>query len=1014
MTYGQGVIIASNVPTIQGSVLPSLSFSISPDLPAGLSLDPVTGTISGTPTGVPTAQNYTVIVRSSLGAFLASAVVNITIAPSTVAPNVTLYSFDAAGTNDVIPGWPASSVLDGNPNTIYSSSLFASINNDHTDPVGNPTYLFATLSSGPVNINEFILTARPGNQGFPLNYQIYTTPSAPSGQWTPIGIYWNQPDATGKAVIGLPQTYSTAGILLIPQTIGADSSGNHYFQMADMQMGMQTPVNTVVSHPINVNGYVDSVSPVTGGGAQIVGWACIIGSNDPVSIQIYAGNPDAGGTLLTTALSNAPSELAVASLCQNSASNLRYSVLIPPSQVAAYAGKPIYVRAANLSSFNLNSSGLYALPTPTNLVGTLTSVTPTASGGATLTGWACAYSSNVPLNVQASVGRPYGAGGALVGSATANLAGNPSLATFCGTSSSSFGFSISLSSTQVAQNAGLPIYVSTTTSSAILQNSGSLTVPVLAYGAITGATTNLASGTNTITGWSCLNGATLSDELLVYAGGLPGAGGALIAEGNANLSLGATPVPSVCNSTYSNIAFSIPITKAVVNSYLGKMIYIVEAHSGMALTLSGSIPLTLPSAPMGLSYSIPANLTVNVAISPISPTVSGSVSSYSVSPALPAGLTLNTSTGVVSGKPTALTSSVAYTFTASNAGGSSSKSISFAIVPVAPSGLNYTVPAAFTVGLAITPISPTVTGTVASYSVSPAFPAGIALNATTGVISGTPTASVASATHTITATNAGGSTTKAITFAVNMKAPSGLSYNVPAKFFQNVLIAPIAPVVTGTVTTYSVSPALPAGLVLNASTGLISGIPTALTATTSYGVTATNNGGSSQATLSISVVVAAPSQLTYSAPSATFVKGVWIANDSPSVQGGPIPRLIRSLQRCPRDSFSTPPMESSREPRALSRPALPTRSPQPTRAVPQPRPLTFSVVDAAPSSLTYANPSPVYYKGSQFRTIILPRWETCPLHIRFPQRSRLAWRSTRPTALSSGLQTRPSRRPFSP
>ena len=61
----------------------------------------------------------------------------------------------------------------------------------------------------------------------------------------------------------------------------------------------------------------------------------------------------------------------------------------------------------------------------------------------------------------------------------------------------------------------------------------------------------------------------------------------------------------------------------------------------------------------------------------------------------------------------------------------------------APSALSYTAAASYNVGTAITPLDPTVTGTVTSYTVSPALPAGIALDATTGRISGTPTAPAA-------------------------------------------------------------------------------------------------------------------------------------------------------------------------------------------------------------------------------------------------------------------------------
>lgn len=84
----------------------------------------------------------------------------------------------------------------------------------------------------------------------------------------------------------------------------------------------------------------------------------------------------------------------------------------------------------------------------------------------------------------------------------------------------------------------------------------------------------------------------------------------------------------------------------------------------------------------------------------------------------------------------------------------------------APSALSYTVPSPLTQDAAITPVSPSVTGTVDSYSVSPALPAGLSLNTTTGVISGTPTANQGATTYTVTATNAGGSTTAQFSIAV--------------------------------------------------------------------------------------------------------------------------------------------------------------------------------------------------------------------------------------------------------
>jgi hypothetical protein len=92
-----------------------------------------------------------------------------------------------------------------------------------------------------------------------------------------------------------------------------------------------------------------------------------------------------------------------------------------------------------------------------------------------------------------------------------------------------------------------------------------------------------------------------------------------------------------------------------------------------------------------------------------------------------------------------------------------------------PSELSYSAnPATYTEGAAITNNSPTVTGTVTSYSVDPALPAGLSLDPSTGVISGTPTAETASAVYTVTATNAGGSTTCDVTIVVQF-LPSSLA-----------------------------------------------------------------------------------------------------------------------------------------------------------------------------------------------------------------------------------------------
>ncbi|WP_415580522.1 putative Ig domain-containing protein, partial [Flavobacterium longum] len=271
-------------------------------------------------------------------------------------------------------------------------------------------------------------------------------------------------------------------------------------------------------------------------------------------------------------------------------------------------------------------------------------------------------------------------------------------------------------------------------------------------------------------------------------------------------------------------------------------------------------------APNSLVYTSPNVFTVGNTIANLNPSVTGNVVSYSVSPALPSGLTLNTSTGVISGTPAAVTATATYTVTATNSGGSTTFGIVITVNDVAPSSLTYTSPNVFTVGNTITNLNPSVTGSVVSYSVSPSLPLGLNLNTSTGVISGTPTAVTATATYTVTATNSGGSTTFGIVITVNDVAPSSLTYTSPNVFTVGSAISNLNPSVTGNVVSYSVSPSLPLGLNLNTSTGVISGTPTAVTATATYTVTASNTGGSTTFGVVIAVNDVAPSGLSYTTP----------------------------------------------------------------------------------------------------------------------------------------------------
>ncbi len=188
-----------------------------------------------------------------------------------------------------------------------------------------------------------------------------------------------------------------------------------------------------------------------------------------------------------------------------------------------------------------------------------------------------------------------------------------------------------------------------------------------------------------------------------------------------------------------------------------------------------------------------------------------------------------------------------------------------ALKTVAPS-LSYPTPRTGTANVAIAPIRPSVSlnGCTGSkvFSITPALPAGLTMSTTTGIITGTPTTATAAQDYLITVTSGGCSATATLNLGVQavVTAPSGLSI-IPASqsFPVGVPITTITPSLAnngGAPVTWGISPALPAGLTFNPLTGAISGTPTAVSAVTSYTITATNSAGSVSASLNLDVYAA--------------------------------------------------------------------------------------------------------------------------------------------------------------
>jgi hypothetical protein len=217
---------------------------------------------------------------------------------------------------------------------------------------------------------------------------------------------------------------------------------------------------------------------------------------------------------------------------------------------------------------------------------------------------------------------------------------------------------------------------------------------------------------------------------------------------------------------------------------------------------------------------------------------------------LPAGLSLNASTGAITGTPSAAVNSTPLTFKATDSGSpAQTKSVNLTLT-IAPATvvINTTSLPNGQVGTAYSTVLSASGGTTPyTWSItSGTLPAGLSLNASTGAITGTPTAAVTSTPLTFKVTDSGSpaqtqtaNLTLTIAPATLVISTSSLPNGQVGTAYSTTLAA------SGGTTPYTwtlTSGTLPAGLSLNASTGAITGTPTATVTSTPLTFKATDSG----------------------------------------------------------------------------------------------------------------------------------------------------------------------------
>ena len=257
--------------------------------------------------------------------------------------------------------------------------------------------------------------------------------------------------------------------------------------------------------------------------------------------------------------------------------------------------------------------------------------------------------------------------------------------------------------------------------------------------------------------------------------------------------------------------------------------FTVQVKDSKTATATKSLSITINAAPLTITTTAPADGYLTTAYNQTL-TATGGKSSYGwaiTTGKLPAGLSLAVSTGVISGTPTAIGvgSFTVQVKDATNA--TTTKALTITIYTLPSIGT-----ASLSAGAVGTAYGQTIlaTGGKSAYTWSVSsgkLPAGLTLTPSTGMISGTPTTAGAGAVTFMVADANNKTSTKALSMVINA-APPAITTGTPADGYLTTAYSQLL-TATGGKPPYSWSittGAVPAGLSLALSTGVISGTPT--------------------------------------------------------------------------------------------------------------------------------------------------------------------------------------------
>ena len=395
-----------------------------------------------------------------------------------------------------------------------------------------------------------------------------------------------------------------------------------------------------------------------------------------------------------------------------------------------------------------------------------------------------------------------------------------------------------------------------------------------------GADQTVAPG-GTVTLTATVTGANTPDADLTVTWGVPAENqqalaaavttdaGRLIGAINGGTDLTLTFTATAANLVTADVVFPIRVTVTDPNGAGGN----VTVTDELTITImpAAGPPDTTPAFSVSFISPDPV-FTTGIAVNLTLPAATGGngALTYTLTPAI-AGLTLNPTTHVLSGTPTVSAGSTPYTYTVTDEDGDFVSlvpdiTVNLGVVDTTPAfSVSFISPdPVFTTGTAVNLTLPAATGGngALTYTLTPAI-AGLTLDPTTHVLSGTPTVSAGSTPYTYTVTDEDGdfvSLFPDITVMLGvvdaMPTFAGGTFIDDQAFMTFTAVDLTLPAATGGdgALTYSLTPTI-AGLTLDPSTRVLSGTPTSIVESThTYTVADEDN---DIATLAFDVVVTA-------------------------------------------------------------------------------------------------------------------------------------------------------------